>query len=134
MPVLVRLNGLPRTPWRINMMPAGNGDFYLYLHGIIRAASGTKVGDSVAVELRFDGRYRGGPMHPMPKWFAAALDADERARQAWRALLPSRQKEILRYFAGLKSEAAKARNLQRALQVLSGGAVRFMGRMWRDGK
>lgn len=134
MPVLVRLDGLPRTPCRINMMPTGNGDFYLYLHGIMRAASRTKVGDTVTVELRFDRRYRGGPMHPMPKWFAVALHADAKASEAWRLLPPSRQKEVLRYFAGLKSDGAKARNLERALHALSGGTVRFMGRTWRGGK
>jgi hypothetical protein len=32
LPVLVRINGKPTKPWRINMMPVGNGSFYLYLH------------------------------------------------------------------------------------------------------
>ena len=36
------------------MMPAGNGDFYLYLHGDVRRASQTKVGDLVQVEIAFD--------------------------------------------------------------------------------
>ncbi|SRR5712691_5507259 len=33
LPVLVRINGKPAVPWRINMMPVGDGSFYLYLHG-----------------------------------------------------------------------------------------------------
>jgi hypothetical protein len=33
-PVMVRVNGKPDRQWRINMMPVGNGDFYLYLHGV----------------------------------------------------------------------------------------------------
>ena len=67
LPVLVRVNGKPaRAPWRINMMPIGKGDFYLYLHGIVRRASNTKVGDEVRVEVQFDAAYRNGPMHPMP--------------------------------------------------------------------
>src|SRR5262249_15089094 len=33
MPVLVQVNDRPKTPWRINMMPKGDGSFYLYLHG-----------------------------------------------------------------------------------------------------
>ena len=45
LPVLVRINGEPADAWRINMMPVGNGSFYLYLHGEIRKASGTAVGD-----------------------------------------------------------------------------------------
>ena len=47
LPVLVRLNGKPAEPWRINMMPVGDGSFYLYLHGDVRKASSTKVNDQV---------------------------------------------------------------------------------------
>ena len=47
LPVLVRINGKPEKAWRINMMPIGDGAFYLYLHGYVRKASGTKVGDRV---------------------------------------------------------------------------------------
>src|SRR5271167_3050392 len=68
LPVCVRVNGKPDTLWRINMMPIGDGSFYLYLHGDVRKASGTKVGDAVAVELEFDGEYKSGPAHPMPRW------------------------------------------------------------------
>ncbi len=44
MPVLVQINGKPNPPWLINMMPIGDGSFYLYLHGEVRKASDTKVG------------------------------------------------------------------------------------------
>jgi hypothetical protein len=130
LPVLVQINGEPRTPWRINMMPIGDGRFYLYLHEQVRKASGTGVGDRVDVELRFDHAYRTGPAHPMPEWFGAALERNARARQGWDALSPSRKKEILRYFSQLKSAEAKARNLGRALQVLAGAKARFMARNW----
>jgi hypothetical protein len=48
-------------------------------------------------------------------------------------LVPSRQKEILRYFSSLKSDAARARNVDRAMRVLSGQRERFMARSWKDG-
>jgi hypothetical protein len=134
LPVLIRINGQPKTPWRINMMPAGDGSFYLYLHGDVRKASATKVGDRVEVELRFDVAYRNGPMHEMPEWFRAGLAKTPLAKKAWEALIPSRQKEILRYFSWLKSDATKARNLDRALRVLSGETGRFMARTWKDGR
>lgn len=135
MPVLVRVNGHPvRKPWRINMVPAGNGSFYLYLHNSVRQASGTSVGDRVSVELQFDGAYRNGPMHAMPRWFSSALRADSRAKLNWSRLTPSRKKEIVRYFAGLKSDEARQRNLTRAMAVLSGLPGRFMGRSWSEGK
>src|SRR5579871_135403 len=118
MPVRVRVNGQPETPWRINLMPVGDGGFYLYLHGDVRKAWKTKVGDSVTVEVEFDEEYKNGPTHPLPPWFKKALDKDRRAAQAWSELIPSRQKEILRYFSRLKSPEAQARNLERAMRVL----------------
>jgi hypothetical protein len=133
LPVLVRINGKPAEPWRINMMPVGDGSFYLYLHGDVRKASGTKVGDRVQVEVRFDAKYRNGPLHPMPSWFKAALQENPKALKNWKALIPSRKKEILRYFSWLKSPEARARNLERALHVLSGRKGRFMARAWDRG-
>ena len=133
LPVLVRVNGKPRSPWRINMMPVGNGSFYLYLHGDIRNASGTAVGDRVRVEIDFDAGYRNGQQHPTPKWFKQALVANPQAMKNWIALIPSRKKEILRYFSRLNSPDTRARNLARALHVLSGESGRFMGRAWKNG-
>jgi hypothetical protein len=129
LPVLVRIKGKPKQPWRINMMPTGDGSFYLCLHETIRNASGTKVGDRVRVELSFDRDYRGGPVHPLPRWLSAALAANPDAKSSWNALIPSRKKEILRYFASLKSPIAKVRNLTRAIEALSGKEVRFMARI-----
>lgn len=134
MPVIIQVNGEPKQPWHINMMPTGEGDFYLYLHGDVRKASQTKVGDTVSVEVSFDPDYRNGPMHPMPDWFQEALSKHSVANKNWEALTPSRQKEILRYFSWLKSEEAKNRNLERALHVLSGKPGRFMARSWENGE
>ena len=131
MPVLVRVDGKPAPrPWRINMMPVGNGDFYLYLHGDVRRASQTTVGDLVQVEIAFDDAYRNGPMHPMPSWFRVPLARNAKASRAWNELIPSRKKEILRYFSWLKSSEARERNVARALHVLSGKKGRFMARSW----
>ena len=132
LPVRARVNGRPEKPWRINLMPVGDGSFILYLHGNVRKASRTKVGDAVTVELEFDDEYRSGPAHPMPLWFSKALERNRNARQAWGELIPSRQKEILRYFSWLKTPEAQARNVQRAIQVLSGNKGRFMGRAWNE--
>jgi hypothetical protein len=134
LPVLLRINGKPEKPWRINMMPMGNGSFYLYLHGNVRIASKTKVGDKVEVEIAFDEKYKNGPMHSMPKWFRSALSENPKTKKAWSKLIPSRKKEILRYFANLKSPEAQERNLKRAMRALSGSEERFMGRSWSGGK
>jgi hypothetical protein len=133
LPVLVRINGKPAKAWRINMMPAGDGSFYLYLHGDIRKASRTGVGDKVQVDVEFDASYKGGPMHPMPRWFSAALAKTPKAKANWTKLTPSRQKEVLRYLSWLKTPEARRRNVERAIRVLSGEPKRYMARSWKDG-
>jgi hypothetical protein len=131
LPVLVRVNDHPKkAPWRINMMPTGTGAFYLYLHGSVRSASKTKVGDVVTVEVAFDSAYRGGPTTAIPSWFQIPLSKNAAAKRAWAALTPSRKKEIVRYLMALKSDEARERNLARALRVLSGAKERFMARSW----
>jgi hypothetical protein len=134
LPVVVRLNNDRETSWRTNLMPRGDGAFYLYLHGAMRSAAGLEVGDTVSVELHDDEAYRGGPTHEMPATFHAALAANPTAAANWERLAPSRRKEILRYFAGLKSERAIDRNVDTAMRVLSGESERFMARDWRDGR
>jgi hypothetical protein len=119
-PVLVRINGKPANACRTNMIPVGDGSFYLSLHGEIRKASGTTVGDRVRVEIDFDTSYRNGLQHPMPRWFRLGLGRTPQAWEKWIALIPSRKKEILRYFSRLNSPDARARNLGKALVVLSG--------------
>lgn len=129
-PVTVQVNGQPEPPARVNMMPAGHGSFLLYLDGSIRKASGTTVSDTVKVTVTFDDNYRGGPAHEMPAEFAARLDANPVAKARWDQLSPSLQKEMLRYFARLKSDAARTRNIEQALNVLNGAKDRFMARAW----
>jgi Domain of unknown function (DUF1905)/Bacteriocin-protection, YdeI or OmpD-Associated len=130
MPVLVQVNGQPAVPWRVNMMPMGDGAFYLYLAGDVREASGTRVGDKVSISVTFDENYKSGPQHDMPPEFAARLDGDALAKAQWDRLAPSLRKEILRYLATLKSEEAMGRNIDRAIRVLGGAKERFMARDW----
>jgi hypothetical protein len=134
MPVLVQINGKPKKSWPINMMPVGDGSFRLYLHGDVRKVSGTGVVDRVSVMVTFDASYKGGPAHPIPSWFRAALTKNSRAEQNWEKLIPSRKKEILRYFSTLKSPEAQERNLARPLRVLSEQSEQVMGRSWSGGK
>jgi hypothetical protein len=130
MPVRVQVNGKPEAPWRINLMPVGDGTFYLYLHEQVRKAAGVDVGDLVRLSLDFDEDYKAGPTHAMPSWFGDELDRNPRAKRGWEDLTPSRRKEILRYFSGLKSPQAQQRNTRKALHVLGGGKARFMARSW----
>ena len=64
----------------------------------------------------------------MPSWFRIPLSKNPEAAAAWRALIPSRQKEILRYFSWLKSPEARARNVAaRSMCCRGSQAV-----SWRD--
>ncbi|MEI4509273.1 YdeI/OmpD-associated family protein [Sphingopyxis sp. CCNWLW253] len=130
LPVRVQVNGQPDPAWRINMMPTGDGGFYLYLDGVVRKASGTDVGDTVDVSVAFDPAYRSGPQDDMLPEFAARLDEDAGAKARWNGLQPSLKKEILRYLANLKSDAARQRNIDRAIGVLGGAKARFLARDW----
>ena len=132
MPVRYVVEGGPDRTWRINLMPLGDGSYRLHLNGTVRKASGLAVGDQVGLGVEFDDEYRGGPQHPMPGWFRDELAKDRLAKLGWGRLPPSRRKEMLRYFAQLKSEQARERNLRRAMHVLAGAKARFMGRSWND--
>jgi len=134
LPVLVRVNETPATPWRTNLVPAGDGSFRLYLHGAMRAAANTEVGDVVRVALDVDDAYHSNPANPMPPWFQTALDDDSVVNENWLKLAPSQRKEVVRYLGVLKSEDARERNLQRALSVLRGEPGRFLGRDWLNGR
>jgi Bacteriocin-protection, YdeI or OmpD-Associated/Domain of unknown function (DUF1905) len=134
MPVKLRVEDRVKQSWSTNMMPAGDGSFYLYLHGEMRSATGVSVGDVIEVELEFDRKYRPGPLHPMPPLFRRELAANPQAEQGWSALTPSRQKEILRYLAALKSPQALERNIRKAVEALAGAKLRFMARDWNGSR
>ena len=66
--------------------------------------------------------------------FAGRFARTRKASEAWDALIPSRKKEILRYFSWLKSAEARERNVARAIHVLSGkGAASWPDRGERVG-
>jgi len=131
-PVTFKINDVRDEVWRVNLMPVGDGTFRLYLNGKIRKTADISVGDIVNLDVEFDDGYRGGPLHQIPSWFGEELERNALAKRGWERLIPSRKKEILRYFAALKSSEARQRNLQRALNVLAGGKGRFMGRSWNE--
>jgi hypothetical protein len=94
--------------------------------------------------LRFRSRIEINKVNP---YVLIRADQAARLKSNWRRPMPvrvkvngtpdtpwrtSRRKEILRYFAGLKSAAAQDRNVRKALHVLAGGKARFMAREWNS--
>lgn len=133
MPVLVQLNGGPSPPWQINMMPVGDGSFYLYLDNRVRTPTKTAVGDEVTVTLGFDAAYKGGPAHDMPEDLAIILAGNVAAASNWEKLPPSRKKEVLRYLDRVQSPVARQSNLERLTYVLEGHEGRYLARQWKNG-
>ena len=101
-----------------------SGHWRLYLNTPMRKAAGKDVGDTAVFEIEFDPVKR---VIPMPPKLTRALEENAEAKKAFQRLPPSRQLEITRYIAALKTEASIDKNISRALGFLS-GKERFIGR------
>lgn len=101
-----------------------SGHWRLYLNTPMRKAAGKDVGHVAKFEITYDPVERIIAMHPS---FQKALEKNVQAKKTFDNLSPSRQKEITRYIAHLKSEEAVERNIARAINFLS-GKQRFVGR------
>ena len=101
-----------------------SGKWRLYLNTPMRKGAASDVGDTVKITITFDEAERTTEMHPK---LQAALKKNKKASQVFESLPPSKQKEIKRYIANLKSEAAVDRNVMKAINFLL-GKERFIGR------
>ena len=102
-----------------------SGEWRLYINTTMLKDSPKRIGESIEVKIQFDAANR--TLHPHPK-LLKALKADSIARKVFQELSPSKQKEIVRYIANLKSEEARARNIEKAIGFLK-GRNRFIGRV-----
>ena len=115
------------------------GDWRLYVNIIMAKAAKIKfsksiseiVGKVATFEIEFNPN---PPVYKMVAFLKRSLDNNPIANDNWGKLTPSRQKEILRYFSWLKSDAAKERNLKKVIEMLTGKEGRYMARSWKDGK
>ena len=101
-----------------------SGKWRLYLNGPMRKAAGIDVGDTAKVEIEFDPKERVLTMHPK---LQDALQKNKKAAGVFAALIPSRQKEIIRYINSLKTDESVERNINTAIGFLL-GKQRFVGR------
>ncbi len=100
------------------LCPIGGGRHVLYVNQpMLAAAGGKREGERVTVTVAADRRSRVPPMHPA---LAKALAADPARKAEFEALTPSHRKEILRYLAALRSEAAVRRNVERLMRRMAG--------------
>jgi len=100
------------------------GFWRLYLNKPMRVAAGKDVGDTIRIGIAYEQRKS---EFAMPASLKLALDNDGDAKEVFDSLPPSRQKEINRYIANLKTPEAVERNVLRAVNFLK-GKERFIGR------
>jgi hypothetical protein len=115
-PVKGKLQGKPFTANVVKF----RGLWRLYLNKPMRVAANRDVGDRVEVELWLDTSSRKTPVHPK---FAQALAKNKKAKEAFAKLIPSRQKEILRYLNNLKQQETLERNIAKVIRFLDGKKV-----------
>jgi hypothetical protein len=96
----------------------------LYLNTPMRKAAGKEVGATAQFEVWFDPEKREIPVHPK---LAIALKANQKAKEVFDSLPPSRRLEIVRYISHLKTEESIDRNVKKAIHFLL-GKERFIGR------
>lgn len=108
-PVVGTMNG---TPIRVTLVPKGGGRHELFVNLTMLAAAKARRGQRATFVLRRDA---GSRMPPMIPAFAAALRKNARATAEWKALTPSKKKEILRYLHFLKTPETLARNVKKVI-------------------
>ena len=101
-----------------------SGAWRLYINMKMLKDSPLRIGEELVLEIEYDPSDRSIKPHPK---FLKALEEHEDAKAVFDRLSPSRQKEIIRYIAQLKSEESVDRNVKRAINFLL-GKERFVGR------
>lgn len=119
-PVRGTINGRPYQQTLVKY----SGEWRLYVNLKMLKDSPRRIGEEVDVKVEFDPSDR--TIVPHPK-FLKGLAGNAEANRVFEALSPSKQKEIIRYIANLKTEASVDRNVTRAINFLLGKG-RFVGR------
>jgi hypothetical protein len=113
---LKRIGRLAPGGWfRTTLVPLRAEPMRLYLDTWMRETAGVGVGDSVHVALKPDHESR---EIPLPGRLIEMLEANPGAREAWQALAPSRQREILTYLNFLKTPEALEHNVHKTIARL----------------
>ena len=103
-------------PFRQTLVPVKNAEYRLYVNGPMLKGSGSKVGDTVLFSISQASPKKSTDL-PMPRAFKKAL-TENRLSDEFKKLIPSRQKEILKYLNYLKTEEALVRNIEKVISQL----------------
>lgn len=101
-----------------------SGEWRLYINMIMLKDSPKRIGETIEVTIGFDSNVRAITPHPQ---LLKALQENTKAKEVFDRLPPSRQKEIVRYIANLKTEESISKNIVKAIGFLKGDN-KFVGR------
>jgi len=119
-PVCGTING---KPYQQTLMRY-QGEWRLYINTLMLEKSPKKVGETISLTVAFDPADRSVKPHPK---FLHALKNNPAAKLKFEDLIPSLQKEIIRYISSLKTEKSVDANVKRAIDFLLGRSS-FVGR------
>lgn len=100
------------------------GQWRLYVNMKMLKNSPQRIGERLEVTISYDPKPR---LVEQPEALRVALSENSAAKQVFNQLTPSKQLEINRYIAKLKTQEAVERNVARAIGFLL-GQNRFIGR------
>lgn len=100
------------------------GYWRLYINVKMLPNSPKRIGEIIEIAIEFDPTDRTIKPHPE---LLQALNQNMEANQVFEGLPASRQKEIIRYIASLKTAVSVTKNVQRVIGFLT-GKNRFVGR------
>lgn len=113
-PVIVSLNGYT---YRSTVAVMG-GKFLIPLSKEHRENADVKGGQKLEVTLEYDSEPR---TVELPADFQKALDTNEKCRQAYEKLAPSKKKEVVRHIESAKADATRQSRLYKILSALENG-------------
>lgn len=100
------------------------GDWRLYINTVMLKNSPQRIGEKISIAIAFDPSDRA--IKPNSK-LVKALKENSSAKKVFDQLIPSRQKEIVRYIGNLKTKESIDKNIKKVIDHLL-GKEKFAGR------
>ena len=110
-----------KNVFRTSVFPDGNGGHHAMFNKAMQAATGTKVGDAVALVLEQDFTKR---VVKVPSDLADALDAHPRLKAFFDGLAPSCRAEYVGFVVEAKKADTRADRINKTLDMLQKGKRR----------
>jgi len=111
-PVKISING---ADYRSTIFRMG-GQYLLAIPKRFRSAAGVKAGETITVELERDEELR---VIIPPEDFAAALEANSRAKRAWEKLSYTHQREYVMAIEDAKKEETRSRRIAKTIEKIA---------------